>query len=145
MSKHPPINGMVGYTSQADVITRTFKAGGTISKGNVVVHDTGDANGYTVIASSASTVPVGVALEDATDGDTVEVQIGGLGQVALTTGGSAAAGALLVAGASGATAETTVATATATQAATVLGLALAADSSTTLAAENYVLFPRGIW
>lgn len=145
MSNHPSISGINGYDEQADVIIRTFKAGGTIAKGDVVVHDTGDADGCTVVASSASTVPVGVAQEAASDGDTVKVQIGGLGAVDITTGGSAAAGTLLVAGASGATAETTVATATATQAATVLGLALAADSSTTLAAGNYVLFPRGIW
>lgn len=132
-----PINGGFGYTAQNVTVIETFIASEAIAVGDVVMFDLTNKSQYHCSQSDANGIPIGIALEAATaSGDEIKVQTYGIGIKAITTGGSAAAGAALVCGAAGATAEVAAGTAPTNR---PLGWALAADSSTALAAGNYVI------
>lgn len=142
--------GIQENTPNADVVVKIFKAGEEITAGNVVVWATiGDGatlgDGLTVMQSDVNQVGVGQALETvATVGNPIRVQIYGVNQVALTTGGSAAnTGTVLFAGAAGATAEAEVSAITAPQLAAMVGIALDADTDTTLAAGKAMICGMG--
>lgn len=78
-------------------LTKSFTAGGTIAKHSIVKFDADDD---TVIVGAAATDKlIGVALEAATVGLRVEVQLAGIGEVVL--GGTVARGAAVTSGAAG--------------------------------------------
>lgn len=121
-----------------------------ISAGDVVqwgsadgIEVTNDRSGGSAIANTVA----GVALDDITDGNWGFIQVAGVGQVALTTSGSVAAGTPLMIDASNdgqCVAATYTSTAPTVAELYVLlggtfGIALAADSSTTLAAQDYII------
>jgi hypothetical protein len=85
--------GIVEYFAPGDRIS--FTSSGSVTGGNIV-QLVGDR---TVELCSASTVPVGVALHNAADGELVSVALTGVWPCKCTT--TAAAGALLAAAANG--------------------------------------------
>jgi len=124
-------------------------AGEDITQGNVCrwadIDVDGATNGVlTVMQGDADTIAVGVAQETVASGGVVCVQTGGIGQVAIVTGGDADDGDLLYTGAAGACASNATAGDPATDIVlALLGLCLKEDTGTALAAGEYILFPLG--
>ena len=117
-----------------------FKAGASITKGNLVSISTSADDGYTVVVTDGDAVttcvPIGVAAETAASGAWFDVQVGGFCDY-MTAATSVVAGDLLISGTLAGTAYGVDLTDLATSAAlhaTIFGQALADDDSGVLRA-----------
>ena len=107
----------MAYTTEGLILP--FIAGGTIAAGNVVMqHSTAD---QVVVTSAATSVPLGVAVNDAASGGQVRVQVTGVAKV-LTSSAAITLGAKV----QGTTAGAGIAAATTGH---PIGVALAANGS----------------
>lgn len=111
-------NGITEYVKPGDVISCT--AGGTITGGQLVQL----SGNRTVIACTATTHPLGVALHDAASGEVVSVATEGVWPVKAS--GAVAAGDILVSAAAGAA----ITDNTTPDAAFLVGIALEAIADT---------------
>jgi hypothetical protein len=78
-------------------LAHSFLAGGTITKGAIVMFDSDDDT--VIVATAATDLLAGVALEAAASGERVEVQLAGIAEVAL--GGTVTRGGNITSGAAG--------------------------------------------
>lgn len=115
-------------------VTRMYKANGSIAKGDVVGLLVGSSGtGYTVDQTNGTTItPIGVAMAAATDGNWVEVCVGGYCNYVTNDGTDVVAGDFLVAGAGVAVPYTAAELGAApTQYANVFGQSWDAETGTT--------------
>lgn len=123
------------------------KAGGTITKGDVVQWSATADDGVTVLVGGANCIPVGIAQNSATTGGTVKVQTRGQGAVAITsTGTTTAAGDYLYAAANADV--TDIAIGSTADVDTVLGsvgFATVTTGATALPAATYIVTAPCSW
>jgi hypothetical protein len=139
----PLINTIGGHNDQAPIRKLKVKGGEDITAGQVVKWSATADDGITVLICGSGEVPCGVALEAIASGGYGYMQTRGIGLVALTTGGSVAAGSACISAASGAVGVDVIDASLVTP--FMVALALADDSSTTLAAGDYIVCPLAGW
>jgi hypothetical protein len=123
------------------------KAGGTITKGDVVQWSATADDGLTVLVAAANTIPVGIAQNTAATGGTVKVQTRGQGAVAITsTGTSTAVGDYLYAAANADVADIAIgSTADVDTVLGCVGFATVTTGATALPAATYVVTAPCSW